>query len=223
VGTANDGSGNLTALDLMKVGLYPIEIYPRVPYDIRAADLNGDGIPDVISSVYSPTNVASWAYLYFGNADGTFTQDATFGMQYLGPDGPGFRGRTETIVVADFNNAGTVDIFLPTYTYLDSVHELSGDPTHYQQPGPPPNVNNALQSYLLLNDGTGRFVERAVEAGVSMHSKLSGILPDSTDPEGTQPEGAQAVDWPDDICWKSSTLLFGTCTIQPTLSLSCMT
>jgi len=194
VGTANDGHGNLTELDFMSIGLYPIEVYPHLAYDIRAADLNGDGIPDVISSVYSPTNVPSWAYLFFGNADGTFTQDTTFGMQYLAPDGAGFRGRTETIVVADFNNDGAVDIFLPTYTYLDTTYELGGDPT-YQRAGPPPNVYNALQSFLLLNDGTGKFAERAVVAGVSMHSTLSGISPDSTDPQGNQPEGAQAVDF----------------------------
>ena len=194
VGTANDGRGNLTELDFVKIGLYPIEVYPHLAYDIRAADFNGDGIPDVISSVYSPTNVPSWAYLFFGNADGTFTQDTTFGMQYVAPDGAGFRGRTETIVVADFNNDGAVDIFLPTYTYLDSSYDLSGDPT-YDRAGPPPNVYNALQSFLLLNDGTGKFAERAVAAGVSMHSTLSGISPESTDPQGNQPEGAQAVDF----------------------------
>jgi FG-GAP-like repeat len=56
-------------------------------------------------------------------------------------------------------------------------------------------VYNALQSFLLLNDGTGKFVERAVQAGVSMHSTLSGLSPPSTDPDGNQPEGAQAVDF----------------------------
>src|SRR2546429_6183121 len=30
VGTDNDGTGNLSALDLMEVGLYPIGVYPRV-------------------------------------------------------------------------------------------------------------------------------------------------------------------------------------------------
>jgi hypothetical protein len=97
-------------------------------------------------------------------------------------------------VVADFNNAGAVDIFLPTYTYLDSRFDLGEDPT-YVRGGPAPNEYNALQSFLLLNDGTGHFVERAVQAGVSMHATLSGILPGSTDPDGNQPEGAQAVDF----------------------------
>jgi FG-GAP-like repeat len=194
LGTANDGIGNLTFLDIQKTGLYPVVAYPRAPYDTRVADFNGDGIPDFISSVYSPTNGGSWAYLFAGNAAGVFTQDTTFGMQYVTADGAGFRGRTENILVADFNNDGTVDIFLPTYTYLDSHYDLSGDPT-YERPGPPPNVNNALQSFLLLNDGTGKFVERAVVAGVSMHSTLSGITPVSTDPNGNQPEGTQAVDF----------------------------
>jgi len=194
VGTTNDGNGNLTWLGYPAVGLASINAPPRVTGDFRVADFNGDGIPDVISGVYSPTNVGAWAYLFFGNAEGTFTQDTTFGMQYVGPDGPGLRGRMETIVVADFNNDGAVDIFLPTYTYLDSNFDLGGEP-RYERAGPAPNVYNALQSFLVLNDGTGKFVERAVAAGVSMHSTVSGISSNSTDPDGNQPEGAQAVDF----------------------------
>jgi hypothetical protein len=198
IGASNDGKGNLTLLDLTQAGLISINTPPRVPSDIRVADFNGDGIPDVISSVYSPTNVASWATLYFGSADGTFTQDMTFGMQYHGPYGTGFRGRTETIVVADFNNDGAVDIFLPTYTYLNSNFDLSGNPAYlgpYDGKQQAQYVYNARQSFLLLNDGTGHFVEQAVGAGVSMHAALSGISPPSTDPAGNQPEGAQAVDF----------------------------
>ena len=195
VGTVNDGHGNLNAIDLTAIGMLGIYTWPRVPYDIRAADFNGDGIPDVISTVYTPTSVSSWAYLYFGNADGTYTQDNNFGMQNIGPEGAGYRGRTETIVVADFNNDGAVDIFLPTYTFLDATHDLAGDPTNFEHAGAPPNVYNAPQAYLLLNDGTGQFIERAVIAGIGMHSTLSGLTPASTDPLGVQPEGAQAVDF----------------------------
>ena len=96
--------------------------------------------------------------------------------------------------MADFNNDGAVDVFLPTYTYLDGVHDLSGDP-RFTHSGPPPNVYNAYQSFLLLNEGTGNFSEHAVGAGISMHSTLSGLMPPSTDPEGNQPEGAQALDF----------------------------
>jgi hypothetical protein len=197
VGTANDGKGNLSVLDLTSIGLGDLYTEPRVPYGFGTADFDNDGAPDLLSAVYSPTNVNSFAYLYFANPPGLFLQDATFGSQpTAGAPGinTGYRGRTETVVVADFNNDGAVDAFLPTYTYLDSVHDLSGV-TAFLQSGPPPNVYNAYQSFLLLNDGTGNFSENAVAAGISMHSSLSGLMPQSTDPEGNQPEGAQAVDF----------------------------
>jgi hypothetical protein len=195
VGTINDGQGHLSVLDLTSAGLDAIYQPPRVAYGFGSADFNGDGLLDVLSAVYSPTNIDSSARLYLASSSGRFSQDLTFGAQYINPAGfTGYRGRTETVVVADFNNDGTVDVFLPTYTYLDSVHDLSGDPA-FLSAGSPPNVYNAYQSFLLLNDGTGHFSEHAVEAGVSMHSNLSGLAPPSTDPDGNQPEGAQAVDF----------------------------
>jgi hypothetical protein len=195
VGTANDGKGNLSVLDLSAIGLGSLYQSPRVAYDMVTADFDGDGTPDAMSSVYSPTNVDSYAYFFQGSSGGVFSQNPTFGAQYTNPAGyVGYRGRTETVVVADFNNDGAVDMFLPTYTYLDSLYDLSGDSV-FTFDAPPPNDYNAYQSFLLLNDGKGNFTEVAVTAGVSMHSTLSGIMPASTDPNGNQPEGAQAVDF----------------------------
>lgn len=65
LGASNDGKGNLNVIDLVKAGLHPILVAPRTPYDIRIADFNGDGIADVVSSVYSPTNVDSVSYLFW--------------------------------------------------------------------------------------------------------------------------------------------------------------
>jgi FG-GAP-like repeat len=197
IGTANNGTGQLSVLDGAYIGLAPAYTPTRVAYGYATADLHGAGVPDVISAVYSPTNVVdSYAELFEGSSSGVFSQSTTFGTEYANPaGGSGYRGRTETVVVADFNNDGTVDVFLPTYTYLDSVYDLSGGPGVYYNTGSPPNVYNAYQSFLLLNDGKGNFREKAVPAGVSMHSTLSGITPASTDPHGNQPEGAQAVDF----------------------------
>ena len=178
IGTANNGAGQLSALDISSIGLQPMLLPPRVPYGSVTADLHGTGVPDVISAVYSPTNAESYAYLFQGSSTGVFSQDLTFGADYPNPAGGyGYRGRTETVVVADFNNDGAVDVFLPTYTYLDCAHDLSGQPATYCTGGPPPNVYNARQSFLLLNDGKGNFSEAAVAAGISMHSvgRLSGI------------------------------------------------
>jgi hypothetical protein len=197
IGTANDGSGQLSVLDAAYIGLSPAYTPPRVAYGYATADLHGAGLPDVISAVYSPTNIVdSYAYLLAGGSSGVFSLNTTFGTEYANPAGGfGYRGRTETVVVADFNNDGAVDVFLPTYTYLDSVYDLSEEPGVFYNSGPPPNVYNAYQSFLLLNDGKGNFREQAVAAGISMHSTLSGITPASTDPNGNQPEGAQAVDF----------------------------
>ena len=197
IGTANDGTGVLSVLNLDYYGLGPVYTSPRVAYGFATADFDGDGFPDVISAVYSPTNVESYAYLFAGTATGVFTQTTSFGTGYQDPAGNGFgyRGRTETVAVADFNNDGAVDVFLPTYTYLDAVHDLSNLPGVFYNTGPPPNVYNAYQSYLLLNDGKGNFTEAAVPAGISMHSTLSGITAPTTDPEGNQPEGVQALDF----------------------------
>jgi len=196
IGTVNAGNGQLDVLDLTSTGLGPMFTPPRVAYGAATADFDGDGVPDVISAVYSPTNVNSYAYLFRGSSTGLFSQDMSFGADSSNPAGGyGYRGRTETVVVADFNNDGAVDVFLPTYTYLDSVHDLSGLPGTFYTSGPPPNVYNAYQSFLLLNDGKGNFREAAVAAGISMHSTLSGIAAPTTDPEGNQPEGVQAVDF----------------------------
>jgi len=196
IGTANNG-GQLTVLDAAYIGLEPAYAPSRVAYSSATADLHGTGMPDVISAVYSPTNVAgSYAYLFSGTSGGFFSLDPTFGTEYANPaGGAGYRGRSETVVVADFNNDGSVDVFLPTYTYLDNVYDLSGEPDVFYNSGTTPNVYNAHQSFLLLNDGKGNFKEAAVTAGISMHSTLSGIAAPSTDPNGNQPEGAQAVDF----------------------------
>jgi hypothetical protein len=195
IGTANTGSG-LSVLDMSYFGLEPVYASSRVAYDYITADFNGSGLPQVISSIYSPTTMStSVANLYVASATGVYSQDPTFGANYVSPAGwTGYRGRTESLVVADFTNSGAVDVFMPTYTFLDSQYDLSAE-SAFISGDLPPNVNNAYQSYLLLNDGTGHFTEHAVEAGVSMHSTLSGLQPASTDPNGNQPEGAQAVDF----------------------------
>jgi len=194
IGTANDGHGNLTVLGFDYIGLGITDQLPRVSYGFGTADLRGTGLPDVISAVYSGTNTNSYAYFLESSSTGVLLPSTTFGTGYTNPAGfTGYRGRTETVVLADFNNDGSVDVFLPTYTYLDSTHDLGGVPA-YDFDGSPPNVYNAYQSFLLLNDGKGNFTEAAVAAGISMHASISGIAASTTDPEGNQPEGAQAVD-----------------------------
>lgn len=183
-GTRNDGFGILTPRIPPGVESLILPLGPRGEHvgrqtrDIRIADFNNDGIPDIISNTYdcvdalNPDDVAK---LYKGNGDGTFTQ-------VLNPftDSKGnpitLQGRGETIVVADFNNDGFLDLFIPYYTY----NSTDQDPD-----GPPGAIcENSQQSYLLINDGTGHFTDAADASGVSLRNW----------PAPFRVEGAQAVD-----------------------------
>jgi VCBS repeat protein len=183
LGTKNDGFGTLTPLIPSGLESLISPLGPRGEHvgrgnrDTRIADFENDGFPDVVSNTYDcvdPLNQDDIAKLFKNNGDGTFTE-------VLNPfrDSKGnpitLRGRGETIVVADFNNDGFLDIFIPYYTYK------SADP---DPDGPPGAIcGNSPQSYLLINDGTGHFTDVADAAGVSLRN-----LP-------VPVEGAQAIDF----------------------------
>jgi hypothetical protein len=191
-GTKNDGFGSLITLSEPRTGPTPpgLENLPLAPLqprsqhaggvtrDIRLADFTNDGSLDVISTTYDcvdPLNADDIARLYKNNGDGSFTE-----VRNPFRDSHGrpitLQGRGETIVVADFNNDGFLDMFIPYYSYK------SGDPDADGAPGE--ICENALQSYLFINDGTGHFTDVADVAGVSLRNW----------PENLNVEGAQAVD-----------------------------
>jgi len=168
LGTVNDGFGLMSGTTIPGLeSLFP----GRANRDTRIADLNNDGFPDIISNTYSCVDPvghpADIARVYLNNKNGTFTEvSSPFRDQQGRPIE--LRGRGETIVVADFNNDGFLDAFLPYYTFT---------------PQAPPGCANSTQSYLLINDGTGHFTDVAVEAGVDVPNQLPNI------------EGAQALDF----------------------------
>jgi hypothetical protein len=188
LGTRNDGFGTLVpinpaGLETLVSPLASREQHSgRANRDTRFADFDNDGVSDIISNTYDcvdPLNQDDIARLYKNNSDGSFTEVLN-PFRDLSGKPITIQGRGETIVVADFNNDGFLDIFLPYYSY-DSK---DADPD-----GPPGAIcANSKQSYLLLNDGTGHFVDVADEAGVSLRNW----------PLPFQVEGAQAVDFYDD-------------------------
>ncbi len=187
LGTKNDGFGSLTPLippgleSLISPPLAPREQHiGRKNRDTRLADFTNDGFLDVISNTYDcvdPLNPDDIARLYKNNGDGTFTEVLN-PFRDLNGNPIKLQGRGETIVVADFNNDGFLDIFIPYYTYE------SADP---DPDGPRGAIcENSPQSYLLINDGTGHFTDVADAAKVSLRN-LSPTV-----------EGAQALDFKND-------------------------
>jgi hypothetical protein len=156
LGTLNDCEGNLMVFNDADIGLETLTQDSRNYRDARLADFNGDGTLDVVSNSYNIFGPdAPQAQLHIGNGDGTFTLDPDF----YDIDAKGYG---ETIVVADFDNDNDLDIFLPYYSYS----------------------NPAEQSYLLLNDGFGKFVDVADNVGVALRNV----------PNRLRVEGAQAID-----------------------------
>jgi hypothetical protein len=149
--------GTFTRYALADVGLQALAQDPHKDRDSRFADFTGDGIVDLFSNVYTRADDLSVrSLLHVGRADGTFVEDAAVSAM-------GIRGYGETIVAADFDNDGDVDVFLPHYSHLD----------------------DGGRNWLLVNDGTGRFTDRAQSAGVAVNLHH-------------QPEGAQALDVDED-------------------------
>jgi hypothetical protein len=144
--TRNDGFGNLSVVPT-DVGLGDLLFYAR---DVRIADFDGDGFADLVSNCYRDLGDTSCVgRLFHGNGDGTFREDLRFADL-------GVRGYGETIVVADFDNDGDVDIFIPQYSFLYPEEH----------------------SYLLVNGPGGTFTDMADLAGVSLRGRAVELRPE---------------------------------------------
>ncbi|MDA1348973.1 MAG: VCBS repeat-containing protein [Chloroflexi bacterium] len=132
--TETDGSFEAISLDELDLPKYRLVFY---------ADFDSDSSVDAliiskISYQEQVTNKDNRPQLYFGR-DGRFERSEAFDdLQVV--------CQAEQPVLADFNNDGHVDIFLPCYTH----------------------VSSDAHNYLLINDGNGVFEDRADQAGVAM-------------------------------------------------------
>ena len=146
----------------------------------RVADFNRDGLDDILLVPYGAcvSDTRYYARIFLSQGNGHFVEDPGFSAISR------LRGRAETALVADFNNDGLPDIFMPFYNRPD-------DPSLCASvPNPDPF---SPTSRLLKNTSSGgamSFADVTVGAGLTLPLN-------QTDPTGSiigPPEGGQAAD-----------------------------
>jgi hypothetical protein len=150
-GTVDDDIclGSFVARVLPDAGLSDLVAAGRTVGDARFADFTGDGFDDLFSNTNSPADdVASIALLHVNQGNGNYQTSA--GVSALGIGG--FGG---TLLAADFDNDGDVDLFAPN-------DHTRGD---------------GARNWLLMNDGGGVFTDTAAAAGVDANPAGADFLP----------------------------------------------
>jgi FG-GAP-like repeat len=176
-----NADGTFTTLAGANIGLGAVDQFPvRDPAKtFRIADFNGDGLDDILQIPYGEcsgdTRYHVRIFLNVGN--GMFREDAAF-------TNLGHRGRGETALVADFNNDGNLDIFIPFYNRSDDPAKCSAFPSN----------PSAMLNHLLRNDSTpGSLKFTDVTAGSGVTVPLNDLDADGHASVGPA-EGAQAAD-----------------------------
>jgi FG-GAP-like repeat len=148
-GIEDAGCAAYTARVLADVGLGDLTAEPREISDVRLADFNGDGFDDIFSNTRSTADIAgSFALLHRNQGNGEFQTVAHISNLAIG-------GVGGTLLAADFDNDGDVDIFAP-------YDQTRGD---------------GARNWLLINDGAGHLTDTAVLAGVATDPQGSAYRP----------------------------------------------
>lgn len=132
----------------------------RVTSDVDVADVNGDGMKDVIFTNNAPCDVS----LFFGNSDGTLQPQERYGVGYSASDS----------AIADFTGDGVVDIAsvigLPPSGISDGVVFLEGlgDSGSQNQPA---DLADVEVVFGLLLDGGLAELEESDDAEIHTRSR----------------------------------------------------
>jgi VCBS repeat protein/fibronectin type III domain protein len=148
-GNDSGSCGTYTARVLADVGLGDLIAEPRHVSDVRFADFNGDGFDDIFSNTRSRAIIADSIALHHRNdGEGEFQTVGQVSSLAIG-------GVGGTLLAADFDNDGDVDVFAP-------YDQTRGD---------------GARNWLLMNDGAGHFTDTAAAAGIATNPAGSAYVP----------------------------------------------
>jgi hypothetical protein len=141
--------GGLTARVLGDAGLADLLAAGRTTGDSRFADFTGDETEDLFSNTLSAAGTAaSIALLHVNQGNGNYQTSSGVTALAIG----GFGG---TLLAADFDNDGDIDLFAPN-------DHTRGD---------------GARNWLLTNNGGGVFADTAAAAGLDSNSAGAAYVP----------------------------------------------
>jgi uncharacterized protein (TIGR03437 family) len=115
------------------------------PTSISAADVNNDGIPDLIVTAGAP-NFNYTLVVFIGNGDGTFKPGVLIPTAF----GP------ETVAIADFSGDGKLDLVVPHCCGETDITYLLGNGDGTFQPEVPITYASAINSVVADFNGDGK-------------------------------------------------------------------
>ena len=145
----NDGRGHFTDVT-EKAGLAKDSAHGIAATGIAAADIDGDGFPDLfVTDAFGP------ARLFHNRGDGTFEE-------WTDRSGISIDKDARSAAFADVDGDGDLDLFV----------SVTGDYYH-KMPDPPFDANDGRPNHLYLNDGHGRFTDASEAWGIAKTTRWS--------------------------------------------------
>jgi hypothetical protein len=163
----NDGSGHFIDESISRGPLYAIPEY--APTDIKEADLNCDELEDLVIGVLSAVRYHTYIFINTGNG---YYEDQT--SQRI----PVYQASTRSLVAADFDNDGDVDIFrvgsgdARNRIFINSLNVIDSLPPRIMNETMVPQIETIAGPYAL---------GLVAKDGVSLDYEVSALINYSTD------------------------------------------